>query len=202
MSDDQNHLYSESYLAYQKDRSAIRKWVRLLYIRHAIKHLIEPVIDLGCGIGEHLAHLGKDSIGLEVNQRSVDYCLKTGLNVEYMNTEEDQYQLSFLESGRYNSMLISHVLEHLDNPDVVFRKLLFACDRLGVKRIFVCVPGIKGFAHDTTHRTFIDKKYLEDHGLVDVEKFQLVHLGYFPVNLTVFGKYFTHNEMNLTFERK
>jgi len=68
MSPTNKALYSDDYLAYQRDRNWFRKWLRQFYIRHAVNHLIPPVIDFGCGIGEHLIQLGADSIGIEVNQ--------------------------------------------------------------------------------------------------------------------------------------
>ena len=201
MTDHKEPLYDEAYLEYQRDRSPFRKWVRQFYIRHALKHLITPAIDFGCGIGEHLTHLGSDSIGIEVNESSVAYCQNKGLNVVHVSPNDDLYQLSFLEKGKYNSMLISHVLEHLDNPDEVLRQLLIACERIGVKRIFICVPGKKGYAHDATHRTFIDLNYIQDHGLNKSGAFQLVKSGYFPFNAAFVGNYFTHNETYLMYDR-
>jgi SAM-dependent methyltransferase len=175
--------------------------VRQFYIRHAVKHLVSPVIDFGCGIGEHLSQLGKDSIGLEVNQSSIDYCRSIGLNVVNFDPEKDQYQLAFLESGKYKSMLISHVLEHLDNPDRILKSLFAACGRLGVERVFICVPGKLGYAHDSTHRTFIDMKYIHEKGLTESASFKLTSSGYFPFNFTSAGNYFTHNETFLVYDR-
>jgi len=193
--------YSEAYLAYQRDRSPIRKWVRQFYIRHAVRHLIAPIIDLGCGIGEHLAHFDAGSIGIEVNKSSVDYCVNNRLNVIHYDPENDGYELSFLEPGKFRSMLISHVLEHLDQPDIVIRKLLNSCERLGIQRVFICVPGRKGYAHDSTHRTFIDQSYIDEHNLSDLGSYKLTKLGYFPLNASFVGNYFTHNEMYIIYDR-
>lgn len=198
----QDQLYGDAYLAYQRDRSTFRKWVRQLYIRHALKHLKSPVIDFGCGIGEHLIQLSVDSVGLEVNQASVEYCQSIGLNVIHFDPDSDQYQLEFLESGKYKSMLVSHVLEHLDNPDHVLKSLFSACERLGVHRVFISVPGSLGYAHDSTHRTFIDLDYIRNHGLTRLGSFNLTASGYFPFNAAFAGTYFTHNEMYLIYDRR
>jgi len=118
-----------------------------------------------------------------------------GLNVIHYNPEVDQYNLSFLKQGQYKSLLISHVLEHLDNPDQVFRTLLESCERIGVVRVFVCVPGKKGYAHDATHMTFINSDYIYDKKLHETASFKISKIGYYPFNMMRVGNYFTHNEM-------
>jgi hypothetical protein len=196
-----NQVFAEDYLRYQTNRSWLRKQVRKIYIWHTKRHLVGKVIDFGCGIGEHLESFGEGSVGLEVNRASVEYCNRIGLDVRLYDPAFDDYELKEFEHGQFNSLVISHVLEHIESPEVVFKKLLTASSRLGLKRVYVCVPGELGYKHDATHITFIDKKFIEDHGLKHYAGFKLVKQGYFPINAAWFGKYFTHNEMYLVYDR-
>ncbi len=198
---DTTDRFAEPYLEYQLNRSKIRKWVRKAYIRQAHRHVITPVIDFGCGIGDHLESFGEGSVGLEVNRASVDYCTSIGLDVRLYDPALDGYELNEFEHGRFHSLVISHVLEHIERPDLVLQKLLIAGTRLGMKRVYVCVPGELGYKHDATHLTFIDMNYIEDNGLEHCAGFRLVKQGYFPINAAWFGKYFTHNEMFLVYDR-
>jgi hypothetical protein len=64
------------------------------------------------------------------------------------------------------------------------------------------VPGYKGYKSDKTHRTFIDKKYFADHGLLSNKNYKLRISKYFPVNNARFGYYFMHNELRLVFDKR
>ena len=56
-------IYSKKYYEYLKNRSKIRKWLRLYYLRDINKYCIGKTIDFGCGVGELLKILPEDSIG-------------------------------------------------------------------------------------------------------------------------------------------
>jgi hypothetical protein len=193
-------LYSEDYLKYQVNRSWLRKTIRKLYLWQVRKYILGNVIDFGCGVGEHLSTFNKDSLGLEINKATVTYCQQKGLNVKLYNPKTDNYELKDIPEGKYQTLVISHVLEHLTQPDVILKKLMASCARLGIKRIFIVVPCDAGYAHDNTHLTFISKEFIQSKGLENYSGFKKVKWGYFPLNIKFAGKLFVYNEFYILFE--
>lgn len=140
-------------------------------------------------------------MGLEVNAASVAYCRSRGLNVALYDPDSDGYTLRDLPIGQFDTLIASHVLEHLEQPDEVLRLLFEASARLGIARLVIIVPGPKGFASDSTHRTFVDEAYLRERRLLDVAGWRRVCSRRFPLDNAWFGRLFTHNELSLVWEK-
>lgn len=194
-------VYDSEYTEYQLDRSWLRKKVRGMYLRHILKYSKGKTIDFGCGIGELLALLPAGSMGLEVNESTVKYCQGKGLPVSLYDPRRDAYSFSELPAGVYTSFIAAHVLEHLDDPAGVLRTISHSCSRLGVERVIIVVPGVKGFGFDKSHRTFVDRQYLIDNHLEEVSGYRIAAADYFPLPLQRAGKYFTHNELTVVYMR-
>jgi hypothetical protein len=195
-------VYNETYTNYQLRRSWIRKAIRKIYINHALQYVIGKAIDFGCGVGELLKKLPEGSIGFDVNEATVDYCSNTGLNVMLYQPEVDRYELKDCRVGEYKTLILSHVLEHVETPNIILHLLLESCNRLAIERIILIVPGIKGFRSDQTHKTFVDIPYLKKHDLSDIEGYDIIRTKYFPVNVSWIGRYFTHHELMVIYESK
>lgn len=188
--------FDRDYTEYQAKRSALRKWVRRAYLLSARKQLRGATLDFGCGVGELLAQLPSGSMGLEYNSTTVEFCRGKGLSVCWYDGMADDWQLSAVPQGRrFESMIVSHVLEHLDEPMAILRKLLSAGRRLGIGRVLVIVPGRAGYRIDDTHRTFVDRAMLADAGVVEGTGFALERARYFPGNLRAIGDWFPHHEL-------
>lgn len=194
-------LYADEYLEYQTNRSWLRKTIRKIYLWQVRRHVKGAAIDFGCGAGEHLSTYPAGSLGLEINEATVKYCRAKGLNVQLYKPEEDNYALKEIPANTYQTLVISHVLEHLPNPAEVLSQLMAACERVGIKRIFICVPCEVGFAHDKTHLTFVTIDYMREKQPEKQSAFQLVKYGYFPFNWRFAGKLFVYNELYLLYER-
>jgi SAM-dependent methyltransferase len=193
--------YNREYTQYQLERSWLRKVIRRSYMNHTAAFVRGRAIDFGCGIGDLLKMLPPGSLGLEINKATVDYCRGIGLNVSIYDLAHDDYQFNDLKPGFYNTFIVSHVLEHLDNADNVFRQMASSCLRLGIQRIILVVPGQKGFAYDKTHRTFIDKGYLHRNNLQNVLGYSISITKHYPFNASWAGKYFTHNELLVVYDK-
>ena len=148
-----------------------------------------------------LGKLPHGSIGLEINEAAVRYCKQKGLQARHYDPETDNYQFRDCHLGNYETFIMCHVLEHLENPNSVFRLILQSCNRLGIRKIIVVVPGLKGFKFDKTHRTFVDQDYLENHNLWHAEGYHVADKKYFPLNFASLGKYFTYHELIIIYER-
>ncbi len=197
-------MYGEQrYTEYQlKKRSRMRQVVREIYLNVTLRLLKGRTIDFGCGTGELLRKLPPGSLGLEINQTTIEYCKKEGLNVRYYDPLEDKYMLSGFVPGEFESLVLSHVLEHIKNPAQILLSLLNAARRLDIKRVVVIVPGKKGFTSDPTHRTYIGPGFFEKNKLKNVEGFGITMQRYFPINLSLIGILFTHHELQVVYDRK
>lgn len=196
--------YDQSYaqVQIQRSRSRLRRLIRKIYLNDILRYVTGPAIDFGCGAGDLLARLPNGSIGLEINPAAVDYCRWRNLNACLYDPDSDGYILSGLEAGVYTTMLFTHVIEHLDDPEHVIRIVLRACGRLGIQRVILTVPCARGFRFDSTHRTFVDETYLRDHGLGACEGYIISLKKYFPINWKWIGEYYTFHELRIILDRE
>ena len=195
--------YDKAYTKHQsKKRGLLRSIIRNIYLLHTSKYAKGKTIDFGCGAGELLKKLPQDSIGLEVNENTVKYCRDKGLNVICYNPRKDDYQFKSLGDDVYKTFIISHVLEHLENPAEVLDKIFKSSYFLKIDRIIVVVPGFKGFnSHKTHHVTYVDYDYLEKNNLCNCKFYKIIKKEYFPFNFSWAGNYFTYNEMIVIYDR-
>ncbi len=197
--------YSKEYNSLLLKTSAIGRWIfKHLYLQHTQKLFKGNVIDFGCGVGNYLVGLKNiDCLGLDVNPYSIEECKKKGIRAEIYDHEKDDYGFTTIPTGAYNTMLISHVLEHLDNPNEILTKILVACDKLKIERIIIKVPSKKGFNlfPYPIHRTFIDENYLNSKQLISIAGFRVQKMYYFPFNLKWIGNIFSYNEFIVVYDR-
>lgn len=204
MLDNRNYsrLYDKKYTEYQLKRGWIRRAIRTFYLNHALKHTRGKAIDFGCGTGALLKKLPPGSRGYDINPSTVDYCRSTGLDVKHYRPNIDRYQLSDCTPGDFETFILSHVMEHLENPVQQFQSLMNACRRIDIKRVILIIPGEKGFQSDPTHRTFIDMPYLIQHHLTELAGYGITRIKYFPLDTAWPGKYFPHHELMVLYEQK
>lgn len=197
-----NGEFDQRYTAYQTDRGALRRLVRRLYLRSAAAQLQGPTLDFGCGVGELLERLPAGSKGLEYNRATVDHCRSRGLDVDWYDGYADDWRLTPLRGQRYESMVISHVLEHFVGPEAILSQLLRSAGGLGVRRVLAIVPGRAGYRIDDTHRTFVDRAMLADPEIVADSGFALQCARYFPGDIRKIGDWFPHHELQALFVRR
>lgn len=189
--------YAASQL--QRSRHPLRRIVKAWYLRRVLREVEGPTIDFGCGAGQLLRRLPAGSTGLEVNPFLVEALRAQGLDVRQARGDLADFDLTPLSGGRWQSLAIMHVLEHLPDPAAALKRLLAAAARLGVRCVVVTVPGAKGFASDDTHRTFIDRAYVEQRFPRSCAGFQRVTLDYFPGPWAGVGRFYTFHEMRLVY---
>ncbi len=195
------HEYDSRYTDYQTNRSALRKLVRKLYLRKARSHLRGKTVDIGCGVGELLATLPEGSKGLEYNRDTVDYCQSKGMDVEWYDGYADNWQLSPIAgNSSFQSAIISHVLEHFDEPMTILERILEGCQSKGIERVLVIVPGRAGYGSDPTHVTFVDRPMLETR-VNAIPGWRVEAAEFFPGNFRSIGDRFTHHELQFLISR-
>ena len=134
------------------------RWKRLLDVQAPYRWNLRRLrpgstLEVGCGVGRNLSHLRGTGVGIDHNPHSVAACRQTGLVAftpeEFRGSEHDA-------AGRFDSLLLSHVAEHMRFGEFVqlVREYLPLLEPAG--RIIVMTPQEAGFRSDPTHVEFFD----------------------------------------------
>jgi SAM-dependent methyltransferase len=133
-------------------------WKRLLdvqrpYRSHLRRLRLGSVLEVGCGIGRNLDHLRGSSVGVDHNRRAVEIARGRGLTAF---TPEELRASPWATPGRFDSLLFSHVLEHMtaaQAADLIRGHLDLLRDG---GRVVVLTPQEAGYRSDPTHVEFMD----------------------------------------------
>ena len=138
-------------------------WKRLLdvqrpYRSHLRKLQLGLVLEVGCGIGRNLDHLRGTSVGVDHNLRAVEIARDRGLTAY---TPEELRASGWIGPGCFDSLLFSHVLEHMsaEHATELVRGHLDLLRAGG--RVVVLTPQEAGFRSDPTHVEFMDFEKVE-----------------------------------------
>ena len=194
--------YGRRYTEYIAKRTKLGGWL--------LEHKIIPntlakcrgkIVDFGCGVGDILLQSPPGSIGFDISPSMIEYCTKRGLEVQLYDPATDDYRFASLTPGAYQTLLMSHVLEHLPDTLNVLRKILAACERLGFERIVLKVPGAAGYKRDATHVTFVDRAWLAANDLLAAAGWKLAELSYYPLDVEWLGRYVWIQETIIVYAR-
>ena len=196
--------FDQTYATEQlrRSRHPLRRLIKHFYLENILRNVRGATIDFGCGAGQLLRRLPAGSIGLEVNASLVAALRTEGLDVAPYDPEQDQLRLEGLQVGRYRTFVMAHVLEHIDDSAAALRQIFQSCARLGVERVIIIVPGAKGFDSDATHKTFVNRRYVQQHHLLNCEGYAMKSIGYFPGNWEWIGRYFVFHEFFIVYDRE
>lgn len=146
------------------------------------------VLDVGCGLGRNLLHVDGHGVGIDHNAHSVAVARQRGLSAyspgEFSESEWNQ-------PGRFDSLLLSHVAEHLRVPEA--RNLLdrYLCNVKPGGQVIIIVPQQAGFRTDESHVDFYGPPELAS--LAECLGLKLDNIYSFPFPEPI-GRYFVHNE--------
>jgi SAM-dependent methyltransferase len=148
--------------AYARRLDALQRawWKRLLDVQrpyrwHVRRMGLGFVLDLGCGIGRNLVHLGGAAagVGVDHNAEAVAIARQRGL-VAF--TPEEFVASAEASAGRFDSLLFAHVAEHMTPPEarhLLERYLPYV--RAGGRAVLI-TPQEAGYRSDPTHVAFYD----------------------------------------------
>jgi SAM-dependent methyltransferase len=162
--------------------------VQMPYRLHLRRLDLGFTLDVGCGIGRNLVHLRGNGVGIDHNPASVRIARERGVQAF---TPGEFKTSPFAVPGRFDSMLCSHVVEHMAIAAAV--ELLTAhlvLVRAG-GRIVLIAPQERGFRSDPTHVTFVDFDGLDE--IADRLGLVVEARRSFPFPRPA-GRWFPHNE--------
>jgi SAM-dependent methyltransferase len=149
------------------------------------------VLDIGCGLGRNLLHLDGNGVGVDHNAAFVQFARERGLTAW---TTETFFNSPDAEPGSYDALLLSHLVEHVDEAtadEIMNTYLPFL--REGGRVLFI-TPQERGHAWDPVHVRFSDFDVLTTlahrHGL------EVQRSWSFPFPRWA-GKFFVYNEFNV-----
>ena len=169
------------------------RWKRLLDVQAPYRRNVRRLapgrtLDVGCGLGRNLAHLGGNGIGVDHNAAAVAECRRRGL-VAYTTAElagAPEAQL-----GGFDHLLFAHVLEHLV-PSAARDLMATYLPYLGPDgTVIMITPQEAGQRSDPTHLTFFD--FAAVRRLVEAVGLRVVEQRSFPFPRRA-GRVFRHNE--------
>jgi 2-polyprenyl-3-methyl-5-hydroxy-6-metoxy-1,4-benzoquinol methylase len=155
------HTYAE-----RLQRLEGARWRQVLNVqapyRWNIRRLgLGHTLDVGCGLGRNLAHLGGDGVGVDHNAEAIGVARSKGLQAY---TSEEFPNSKIAKPSSFDSMLLAHVVEHMSFDDAVgLVKAYLPYVRPGGHVCFI-TPQERGYATDATHVRFVDFDKLAELG--------------------------------------
>lgn len=147
----------ETKTKYEYDRIADRK--RVDFIARVLQNSLGSnarILDVGCGngvISRHLGKLGFNVLGIDVSEKTIETAksLTSLPNVNFMKKSAEELVAS---GEKYDAVICSEVLEHLNDPGSLLKVLYQTLSDHG--KLIVTVPNGKG-----PRETFVTRPILK-----------------------------------------
>ena len=169
-----------------------RRWKRLVPnpYRWNVRRVAKGrVLDIGCGIGRCLDFLRPRGVGVDPNETAIAVCKQNG-HEAYSPAEFAAAQQT-VDGRTFDTLLCSHVLEHLDESTGVDLLQTYLPQVRSGGRVVLITPQERGQRSDPTHVRFMSRHALA--ALADKCGLTIVRASSFPLP-RVFGRWFIYNE--------
>jgi SAM-dependent methyltransferase len=110
-------------------------------------------LEIGCGIGRNLLHLGEESVGVDHSVHCVEIARRRGCRAF---TPADFTTSVYAQPATFDSLLLAHVAEHMTSSEVTSLLHDYVGYLKDPGRIIIITPQERGFASDRTHVEFVD----------------------------------------------
>jgi 2-polyprenyl-3-methyl-5-hydroxy-6-metoxy-1,4-benzoquinol methylase len=145
-------------------------------------------LDIGCGIGRNLHHLGAGAVGVDHNADSVAVARSAGLTAY---TSEEFAGSADAVAQSYDTLLLAHVVEHMGRDSAIGILEAYLQFLRPGGRVVLITPQEAGYRTDSTHVRFVDFAGAAD--LAAAIGFDVARQYSFPFPRYV-GKLFPYNE--------
>lgn len=146
------------------------------------------VLDIGCGLGRNLRHLDGNGVGVDHNPECIAACRADGLTAF---TSDEFATSASAVAGGFDSLLFSHVIEHLDDADADAMLATYLPYLRDGGRVIVITPQERGQRSDATHVQLIDDVAVRQ--LAQRNSLRVQGIRSFPFPRFA-GAFFTYNE--------
>ena len=166
-----------------------RWWKRLVpnpYQWNVRRLAVGRVLDVGCGIGRCLDFIRPRGVGVDPNAAAIAVCREHG-HEAYEPVEFDASQTL----RKFDTLLCSHVLEHLDEPTGVDLIRHYLPHIVSGGRVMLITPQERGQRSDETHVRLMDVAALTS--LAQQCGLAIERISSFPLP-RLFGRWFIYNE--------
>lgn len=193
MSEPEADTTTRAYTGHLARQPAWKRWldVQAPYRWNLRRLELGFTLDLGCGVGRNLAHLGGNGVGIDHNEHSVAAARARGLQAY---TGDDFAASPYAQPQRFDALLVAHVLEHMRLEAAIALVGQHLVYLRGGGRVVLITPQEAGFASDATHVAFTGfaelERVLAAHALAREQRYS------FPFPRFV-GRFFAHNEFVL-----
>lgn len=172
-------------------RRELAWWRRWVDVQHPYRwnlRRLDPgfVLDLGCGIGRNLVAL--DGVGVDHNPEAVAIARERGC-LAFL--PEEFAASPHARSGRFDSLLAAHVVEHMSFPEAADLLAAYAPFVRAGGKVILIAPQEAGFRSDPTHVEHMDPTRLT--ALLEGLGARVERVASFPFPRWV-GRIFPHNE--------
>jgi len=168
----------ERYFQYLQNRSRPQFWARRPFFQSLAPLLRGKVLDVGCGLGEFSRYYPGEYCGIDSNRFCVEYLQAQGLDCQVGFAEQIPYP-----DGSVDGVLLSHVLEHLDQPQQAIAEIRRVLKPGGT--LLVITPLQAGFKKDPTHKIYYQAANLNP--LLQAEGFTVRRNWRYPPGASLLG---------------
>jgi 2-polyprenyl-3-methyl-5-hydroxy-6-metoxy-1,4-benzoquinol methylase len=170
-----------------------RWWKRLVpnpYQWNVRRLTIGRVLDVGCGIGRCLDFVRPRGVGVDPNAAAIAVCRENG-HEAYTPEEFAIVAQSAKPVRQFDTLLCSHVLEHLDEPTGVDLIRQYLPHIVSGGRVMLITPQERGQRSDETHVRLMNVAALTS--LAKQCGLEIENISSFPLP-RLFGRWFIYNE--------
>ena len=163
------------------DVQAPYRWnIRRLRLGHTL--------DVGCGTGRNLQHLGAGAVGVDHNADSIAVARSLGLTAY---TREEFGASADCVPASFDTILLAHVVEHMDRDAAIALLADYLTFLRPEGQVVFITPQEAGYKTDETHVRFVDFDGLAD--LATAIGYVMTRRYSFPFPRMI-GKVFRYNE--------
>lgn len=189
------YSYDKVYFEKLIHRTRFQLWMRSFFFSPLRGYLKGNVLDIGCGIGEVANYVESQEkyFGLDINPYCVEYLQRKGLWAKIGSV----YQIP-LDTSSMDVIIMSHVLEHLEDPDNALAEISRVLKPSGT--FIAIVPMHHGYTTDSTHRIFYQPRQLAE--LAQKHDYEVKRISMFPIPWEFLGELFYFFEYRMIAQKQ